>query len=672
MTIYNLSPFQTRILIIAVLLFTTLIGGLGIALNGGGGGAPDAADFANLPVVNVAPVDSEINDLVDLDLIFVEPPAAGDALLALANRGQSDLSWRMVGVGRHPAGRIGPVRVGVVGVNSFRLHELLRGDSALAERFRFVDLGDDWFESSLDPFDMILVTEAGNGITPIEAEALAAYAATGRSLVMGIGGFSLPAESATRLAAIFGVTAAQSTAAEQRSSEAQTALRTQSNHPIAAGVADLTLPEGGIVSFAASGAEIVATEALENNTGENNTGENSRGYVLAHDSAGRNVILGGNLAAWYAVSPALVRNAIRWAGITWVFIEPTSGEIPAGDTQPLTAEIDVNAFISGTHTAQIFIHSNAPAQPQLRVPLSLQVTGQALATFDVDELDFETVFVGYEGVERFYIRNQGSTDLIVHSVTLDQPGFEIRPAQLTIPVFGSAQVEVIYRPEAMESVGTLLTIESNDALSPTQQLTVLAVAQPAPLIGLDEITATQTMTLANAVIQIGAPVVLDAAADTVALATTATQTATPTASPTPTETVALTETAIPTKTAIPTDRATPTRTATPTATAIPTETATSTATALPTETAAIPTATAESALVLATGTDVLLRSAPRNDAGAALTNVTRWRGVARTADSAWVLVQPIDGGALQGWVVRDELRWLGNIESLPIAEEEEN
>jgi hypothetical protein len=46
--------------------------------------------------------------------------------------------------------------------------------------------------------------------------------------------------------------------------------------------------------------------------------------------------------------------------------------------------------------------------------------------------------------------------------------------------------------------------------------------------------------------------------------------------------------------------------------------------------------------------------------------------VARTADSAWVLVQPIDGGALQGWVVREELRWLGNVESLPIAEEEEN
>ncbi|MEZ4836276.1 MAG: hypothetical protein R2873_30485 [Caldilineaceae bacterium] len=579
MTIQNFSPTQTRMLIVGVLILLTVGGGFGIALSGGAFSAPDPARYRDLPVAGVAP---PAQDLPDLDLIFVDPPAQGPALLILANRGQSELAWRMVGVGRDPGGRIGVIRVGVVGVNSFRLQALLRADAALAERFRFVDLGDGWYESVLDPFDMILVTEAGDGITPVEAEALAAYAATGRSVVMGIAGFTLPAESATRLAGLFGVTAAQSTAADVRAQQTLPAPRPV-DHPVNAGVVDPALPEGAVASFAPNGARVVS--AADDDTGDGG----ARGYVLARDRGGRTVLMGGNLAAWYAADPALVRNAIRWAGVTWVFLEPSAGTIPAGADAPLAADIDVTGFISGAHTANIFIRSNDPAQPQLLVPLALRVEGQAAVEVDAAELDFDTVFVGYAEAQTLRIRNTGSTDLIVGAVEIDHRGFVVEPAQLTVPVLGSATVQITYRPAVTETVSAQLTIRSNDPVSPTLQLPLAAAAEAAPAIALLEMAATQTLTVANAVIEVGAPVVFDPAV-LEDLETPAVETATPVAdvvatpSPTPNDIVAA-----PQATAVDvTETPTATVDITPTFDITPTVTATATVTVTATPAAQIP------------------------------------------------------------------------------------
>lgn len=102
MTLDRLSPSQMRILLVIALLLLTVIGGLGIALRGGSFDRPSVV-YDNVPVAGVAPRAEEPDDF---DLIFVDPDAAGTSLFSMVNRGKSDLEWQMVGVSRHPAGRV--------------------------------------------------------------------------------------------------------------------------------------------------------------------------------------------------------------------------------------------------------------------------------------------------------------------------------------------------------------------------------------------------------------------------------------------------------------------------------------------------------------------------------------------------------------------------------------
>jgi hypothetical protein len=546
MTLDRLSPSQMRILFVIALLLLTVIGGLGIALRGGSFDRPSVV-YDNVPVAGVAPraEEPEAEEPDDFDLIFVDPDVTGTSLFSMANRGKSDLEWQMVGVSRHPAGRVGMVRVGIVGPNSFTLQSLLQGDPVLADRFRFVDLGDQWFESVLAPYDMILVTEAGDGISVIEAEALYAFAATGRSVVMGIAGFSLLPRAVTIVSALFGVDQAVVTPPELRTEGKALDLHVLAQHEVTADVANPEAPDGALVSFTGSAAQPVV--GVAGDTPE-------RGYVLARDGEGRFVLLGGNLAAWYVATPDLVRNAIRWAGVTWLFVEPSGGTIRAGTTSPIRADINVSSFLSGTHEARLFIGSNDPAQPRMVVPLSLQVMGEALARIDLEELDFETVYVGYPAQQTLRIENEGSTDLMVSAVEVDHPHFRVDPSAFSVPVFGSRTISVTYSPRLIETVATTLTIYSNDAVSPTLQLPIVAESMESPVIALMETASTNTVSIANVVVKIGPPIMIDPSINLVTAAgaqgnedtgveeagnetPTPQPTHTPTATPSPTATV---------------------------------------------------------------------------------------------------------------------------------------
>ncbi|MCB0117060.1 MAG: hypothetical protein KDD84_23330 [Caldilineaceae bacterium] len=65
-----------------------------------------------------------------------------------------------------------------------------------------------------------------------------------------------------------------------------------------------------------------------------------------------------------------------------------------------------------------------------------------------------------------------------------------------------------------------------------------------------------------------------------------------------------------------------------------------------------------------------LRAEPGDDADvlAAVDALSRWRVLARSQDDLWLAVQSISSEDVQGWLLRADLRVLGNVDALPVSD----
>ena len=61
----------------------------------------------------------------------------------------------------------------------------------------------------------------------------------------------------------------------------------------------------------------------------------------------------------------------------WLSVSPTTGTVPADGTTPLTVTVDATALDSGSYSATLLITTTDPARPEIRVPVIVDVTGEA-------------------------------------------------------------------------------------------------------------------------------------------------------------------------------------------------------------------------------------------------------------------------------------------------------
>jgi len=86
---------------------------------------------------------------------------------------------------------------------------------------------------------------------------------------------------------------------------------------------------------------------------------------------------------------------------------------------------------------------------------------------DQDAIDFGKVLVGASAERILTISNEGTEDLIVSDMTVDNRAFAVDPTSLTIPADTSSLVSVTFTPGVEDSVRGVLTIVSNDADNPS-------------------------------------------------------------------------------------------------------------------------------------------------------------------------------------------------------------
>ena len=89
---------------------------------------------------------------------------------------------------------------------------------------------------------------------------------------------------------------------------------------------------------------------------------------------------------------------------------------------------------------------------------------------DPTSIDFGKVLVGVAAQQTLTISNEGTADLIVSDVTVDNRAFEVDPTSLTVPADSSLPVSVTFTPGSEGLISGTLSIFSDDPDDPTVEV----------------------------------------------------------------------------------------------------------------------------------------------------------------------------------------------------------
>jgi len=171
---------------------------------------------------------------------------------------------------------------------------------------------------------------------------------------------------------------------------------------------------------------------------------------------------------------------------TWLDFEPESGTIAAGEQQDVNVTFDAADMYGGEYYSQITVKSNDPGSPEVSTHAHLSVTGVPDIQIAEEALSFGNIFVNYESILEFEVRNTGTDSLHINSITVDNPVFTISPTALNIQHSESAFISVNISPEIVGEYDGIISLLSDDPDNGNLSLQVHATAWMAPEIGIDQ------------------------------------------------------------------------------------------------------------------------------------------------------------------------------------------
>lgn len=121
----------------------------------------------------------------------------------------------------------------------------------------------------------------------------------------------------------------------------------------------------------------------------------------------------------------------------WLFVSPTSGTITPGDNDVLSVTCDASELTGGIYHGDIIIQSNDPDEPEIIVPISLDVEALPDVTVLPDSIQFETVEQMMDGIP-VMVYNYTDSEVLINYINHENQGigpipFFIDPWGITLP-----------------------------------------------------------------------------------------------------------------------------------------------------------------------------------------------------------------------------------------------
>lgn len=172
------------------------------------------------------------------------------------------------------------------------------------------------------------------------------------------------------------------------------------------------------------------------------------------------------------------------SGLSFISISPSSGEVEAGSSVPLTLTINASGRSIDHYDGNIQITSNDPAHVQTNVPVAVDVWGLPRLIVDPATIDFGIVFLGVTGTRTFTVSNTRTAALNVSSIVSDNPTVTISPTNFIIDPGQNNVITVHYTPSQYETMTANLTITSNDPDNGTVTVPMTGSCAPPPTVSV--------------------------------------------------------------------------------------------------------------------------------------------------------------------------------------------
>jgi subtilisin family serine protease len=195
-------------------------------------------------------------------------------------------------------------------------------------------------------------------------------------------------------------------------------------------------------------------------------------------------------------------------GSTWLTPTLLEGTVGAGESLIVPIDFNANGLLGGLYRKDIVISSDDPVTPSVAIPASLTVIGAPNLSPSETEISFGEVYVGLSKTLSIQIGNNGTDDLVIDSVRIQNPVFSQIGVISTRVRPGETQVlRVRFRPSGLGAETGEARIFSNDPDLGLFRLPLAGVGVNPPVISVspDSLgvtlfsndTATRTLSISN-------------------------------------------------------------------------------------------------------------------------------------------------------------------------------
>ncbi|MFN8180014.1 MAG: choice-of-anchor D domain-containing protein [bacterium] len=155
------------------------------------------------------------------------------------------------------------------------------------------------------------------------------------------------------------------------------------------------------------------------------------------------------------------------AGDLWIRPDSVSGSLGPALSTSIGLTFDPGSLPAGEYDLAVRVSANDPLHPYVDVPAHLSLTGFPEIGVSPPSLSFGGVEAGTSDTKKLVVRNTGSQQLTVTSVTSSAPTFSALPTAFSLSPAAAESLTVTFTPDSVGPFAATLTIASNAQTNPS-------------------------------------------------------------------------------------------------------------------------------------------------------------------------------------------------------------
>ncbi len=232
------------------------------------------------------------------------------------------------------------------------------------------------------------------------------------------------------------------------------------SHPIMSGIP---------TSFSAQNAsvELVLTGTTANILARRGIAAADRASVFSVPyGSGTGVFIGFDYYQYSTETSTILKQAVKWSAQgslpDFLTVSPDSGLVATSDSVMLNVKISTSGLQNGRHSGDIVISTNDPLNPEIIIPVVVDVNGQGQTELlTVSCVNFDSTLVGAAAMDSVWLKNIGCDTLLVTSASSSSGDYNLLFGPYAIAPGDSSGVIISFSPSIIGTINDTLFFHSN-------------------------------------------------------------------------------------------------------------------------------------------------------------------------------------------------------------------